>query len=208
MNRPRRYLLHCILLGLLSLPLTACALSGGPIEGQVLEEGANQPIAGAIVVARWNGTAFSFVESPTVCVHVLTTTTDAEGKYRLPAWRKESPIKGVRDIHPTVTAHKAGYELARRYQVNNPLLTPFTGTRAERLEYLLRVSSATRCGESGASEKNLLPLKKSLYEEAKSIAKTAEDQNKVETLLFGLESLEFGSIEALNRMTERHKVKK
>ena len=71
-----------------------------------------------------------------------------------------------------------------------------------------RLSGVARCGESGASEKNLLLLKRALYEEAKTIAVTAEDHDKVETLLFGLESLEFGSMEALNRMTERRKVKK
>ena len=198
-----------LVVGLLfALPLTACALSGEAIEGKVLEEGTNQPIPNAIVVARWIGTAFSFVESPTVCVHVLTTTTDAEGKYRFPAWRKESPLKGVRDVRPIVTAYKPGYQLAQSYPANNPLLKSFAGTREERLKYLERLSSATRCGEAKESEKNLLPFKKALYEEAHAIAVSKEDKEIVETLLFGLESLELGSKQALKNMQERRKQQK
>ncbi len=194
-----------LLLGLAALP--ACAkdffLASPAIEGQVVEVGTDKPIPGVIVVVRWQG---HVGWTGTVCFHVETAISDGNGIYRIPAWHKPSPYGDVRGAHYPV-AYKPGYE--DTVPVNDTVrLKPFTGTRGERLGYLSRVSSATRCGESGASEKNILPLKKLLYEEARSIATTAEDQDKVETLLFGLESLEFGSIEALNRMTERRKVKK
>jgi hypothetical protein len=73
---------------------------------------------------------------------------------------------------------------------------------------LNRVSGATGCSDKKEIEQNLIPLYGALFEEAKGISVTKEDREKVETLLFGLESLEFGSMEALNRMTERRKMQK
>lgn len=184
MNRPTRYLLQSILLGLLSLPLTACALSGEAVEGTVREEGTNKPIPGTIVVVRWHGTAFSFVESPTVCVHVETTTADAQGRYRIPAWRKEFPIKGVRDVQPTVTAHQPGYQESERYEKDVQYLKPFTGGRGERLGYLMHVLDSTRCGTNDESERNLHPLYKALYEEGNGIAVTEREKEMVDTLRY------------------------
>ncbi len=207
----RNVLLSLVMLSGLS-PLTACALSGSAIEGKVLEEGTNKPIPDAIVIARWNGTAFSFVESPTVCVHVLTTTTDAEGKYRIPAWRKDSPIKGVRDVHSIVTAHKPGYEThsppgyarSEEFRKNIRNLKPFTGRREERLKYLQSVEGNVRlCRSPEAGEKNLLPLYRALYEEAKSLAKTREDQKIADGFLAGIEIIELGYKEGMRRALER-----
>lgn len=189
-------------------PLSACAYSGGPLDGYVLEERTNKPIPGAIVVVRWQGTAFSFVDTHTVCMHVESATTDDQGRYHIASWRKSAEPVGVRNLEPIVTAHKAGYEWSSVFSENVQYLKPRTGSVDVRLIYLLRVSSATRCGEAKASEKNLLPLKKALYQEASAIASTPEDKEKAETLLFGLESLEFGSVEALNRTIERRQTQK
>lgn len=192
------------------VPLMACAPSGGPIEGQVLEENTKKPIAGAIVVVRWIGNIPAFAESKMTCVQVESAVTDEQGKYRISSWRKSSSGWPVLDLQAVATAYKRGYGLptAPSQKDQDVLLKLFNGTQGERLEYLLRVSSATRCGTADESEKNLFPLKRALYQEGAAIASTKEDQEKVETLLFGLESLEFGSIEALNRMTERRKVRK
>lgn len=198
---------------MLLLPLQACALSGGPLQGKVMEEGTEKPIAGAIVVARWQGHLASWGHGKTVCYHVLSTTSDENGDYRLPAWKKDITEDWQKNIRPEtvlIDAYKPGYGLPTAPSQKRGVvsLKSFIGTPGERIEYLLRVSSATRCGTTDESEKNLLPLKKTLYREATAIASSKEDQEKVETLLFGLESLEFGSVEALNRMTERRKVKK
>lgn len=202
--------LSLLLMVLGATPLAACAYSGGPVEGRVFEEGSNKPIPGAIVIVRWQGTAFSFVESPTVCIHVESATTDDQGRFRTPAWRAEVEPAGVRHLTPSIVAHKPGYEwsavLADKEGVQ--YLKRSTQERAERLDYLSRVSSATRCGEAATSQKNLLALKKALYEEARQIATTTPDRDTVETLLFGLESLEFGSMEALRRMEKRRKASK
>lgn len=215
MSTLRNILLSLVMLSG-SLPLNACALSGNAIEGKVLEEGTNKPVPDAIVIARWNGTAFSFVESPSVCIHTLTTTTDAEGKYRFPAWRKESPLKGVRDVHPIVTAHKPGYEThsppgyarTEEFKQNVRYLQPFAGMREERLKYLQRVNSATGCGSASESKKNLLPLAKALYEEALGLAKTEDEKKIVNNLLFSLEIIELGYETAERRDIERRRGQK
>src|SRR3989344_7252350 len=74
-------LLLSLLLGLSAF--TACATTPlQPVQGQVLEEGTNKPIANALVVGRWMGTVtHGIVESRTVCYHVESTTTDAEGRF-------------------------------------------------------------------------------------------------------------------------------
>jgi len=191
------------------LPLQACALSGDAIEGKVLEEGTNKPIPEAIVIARWQGTAFSFVESPSVCVHVLTTTADAQGKYRFPAWHKESPLKGVRDVRSIITAHKPGYEThsppgyarTEAFKRNVRYLKPFTGGREERLK-VIRTASVS-CGSAGQSQKNILPLYRVLYEEARALAVTKEDKAIVNNFLYKIDLIELPYNEAEKRNVER-----
>lgn len=209
MNRPTRYLLQSILLGLLSLPLNACALSGDAVEGKVLEEGTNKPISGAIVVVRWQGYVSIFpAETRNVCVHVASTTTDDQGRYHFPAWHKEAHIKGVKDLKPNVTAHQAGYQWSERYAKNVQYLQPSSGGREERLEYLQKISRATGCHFAGESEKNLLLLRKALYEEAERLAKAKEYQKTLEDLLYSKEIIEFGYEAAQKRHLERLKAQK
>ena len=66
-------------------PLSACGLSGSAIKGQVLEAETNKPIPGAIVVVRWHGT-WAPPAGTSTCYHVESAMTDAEGRYKTPAW--------------------------------------------------------------------------------------------------------------------------
>lgn len=205
-------LTETILIFFVLVPLTACelfgksTLGGEAIDGKVIEEGSGKPIPNAIVVARWTGTISSWpADSHSTCFHVLTTTTGERGTYHFDPWKKKSQIGPVFDQRPFVSAHKAGYVWSSKSKNTIQYLEPFTGTRSERLKYLMRVSSGTSCGTQDESKKNLLPLKRQIYNEAKAKAKSKEDKETVEILLFGLEALEFGSVVALERMTERRK---
>lgn len=165
-------LLLSLLLGLSAF--AACAttftLSSEPIEGVVREEGTDKPVPEAIVVVRWQG---HLGYTGTVCYHAETTTTNAEGKYRIPAWSKPSPYGNISDRTWLSWAHKPGYQYARVQRTKRiDILQPFIGGREERLKYLRRANGATSCGSAGESEKNLYPLRKAIYEEAKQIAKT------------------------------------
>lgn len=174
------------LLALLLTSLSACAspfgLSGEAIEGKVLEAGTNKPIPHAIVVVRWDGILSGFAEQRGVCVHVESTATDEQGRYRINAWRKPSTLGGVRDIGPTVSAYQPSYEIARRDRENNMVyLRPFTGGRGERLQYLDRVISSTSCGDK-STHQNLYRIHRAVYEEARAIAQTEEEKKQVERL--------------------------
>ncbi|MEN8131744.1 MAG: carboxypeptidase-like regulatory domain-containing protein [Pseudomonadota bacterium] len=176
-------------------------------NGQVIDEMTGQGIADAIVVARWKGTA---EYSKTVCFHVESATTDKEGHFEIPAWRNETGWRHTEHQHVAITVYKVGYEDSdktykkKSYKEGIYYQKPFVGSADERLEYLMRNSSSIRCGESGVSEIKLLALEKRIFREAKDIYHVnGIGKGKVEILLFGVESLEFGSDEALKRMTER-----
>ena len=201
-------LLRLLFALLVTLPLTACALSGGPVSGEVLEERTNQPIPGAIVMVRWKGDLPGFADSKTVCYHVESTVSDETGGYRIAAWSKEAAADWqTRIINKefVVVAYKVGYGFSNQSSQKEEIeyLAPFTGTSGERLGYLKRVSDGTKCDEAGERIMNRLPLEKAIYEEAKAIAQTPEEKKIVETLLFGLESRGHGSMEALKRLTDR-----
>lgn len=217
-NNPIRSILTLFLL-VLCLPLSACAatLAGEAIEGQVLEEGANRPIPGTIVVGLWHGSVtHGFVEGRTVCYHVETATTDPQGRYTLPATEKER--KYVDGYHYTaIYVYKPGYhatdyvkgrfyrredkkyvvtlldqpsqlkivdtlkEAQAAVRINDRYLKPFTGTRSERLEYLMRFSGLVGCYSAG-DEKPLVSVYKSLYDEAKRVASSDNDKNMLHTI--------------------------
>jgi hypothetical protein len=176
-------LLRLMLMLLTLLPLSACALSGGPIVGQVMEEGTHKPVPGAVVVANWVGSVPAFVESQLVCVHVESTVTDREGKYKLPRWSKPSTVGPVvMNLEPVVAAYKAGYEWSEKpsQKIEIEYLVPFKGGKKERFDYLSRVISGTTCVSAGESYKNLYRVTHAVYEEAREIAQTADEKRRAE----------------------------
>ena len=201
------------LLSFLLVPLTACGLTGGPLEGKVLEAGTNKPIPGAIVVVRWTGSLFAFAESQTKCVHVETATTDAQGHYKIALWVGTFPGL-IQDLRPDVTAYKTGYVRSpeyfkqQSYRKNVELLEVFKGASGERLKQLRQMNSATGCGAAGESKMNQKLFAKALYEEALTIAKTVEEKKMVDNLLFSLEIIELGYEAAERRDIDRSRGRK
>lgn len=180
MNSLRHSLFRFITMFVCALPLAACAVSGSGIEGQVVEEGTNKPVSGAIVIARWHGTASMLVDSRTVCVHVESATTDDQGRFRFSRWY-QTPKFIVSGVQPTVTAYKPGYE-GKLFEEKIYHLKPFTGTRGERFQSLWRVVSATGCSSAGRTRRNLYPLYKAVYEEAKPLATTDEEKQRLQMI--------------------------
>lgn len=187
MKRLAMNLLRLLFALLMALPLSACALSGGPVSGKVLEEGTDKPITGAIVVVRWKGDLPSFADSKTVCYHVASTVSDEAGHYHIAAWRKEATAdwqKRIINKEFIVEAYKVGYGFPKVPSLRDEIvyLAPFKGGSAERLEYLIRIISANNCPSAGSSSKNLYPMYKAMYEEANAISTTAEDRKMVDIL--------------------------
>ena len=184
------------------LPLTACAsaFTSKAIDGQVIEEGNHQPIPNAIVIAKWVGHLATFAHGKTICYHVLSTTTDKQGRYQFPAWEKpftEDWQKNVTPEYFDVTAFKPGYERSDEYYKtqsgmhNIDILKPFTGTREERLRYIESVKQSTAsCANQRAHGKSLIPLYRALYNEAKPLAKTGDEQSIADGFLSWIKLIE------------------
>jgi hypothetical protein len=193
------------------LPLAACSSSGswsgGVVKGRVLEYRTNKPIPGAIVVVQWEGNASAVVDSQTVCIYVDSTVSDDQGRYKFDAWRKPATFSGVSDIRPEVTAYKAGYgERHRPYVVveGKTYLVQFIGTHQERLEYL-RSFRRMECGAEENDAPKLIPLYKAIYEEARGLAVTKEEQRLLIDVLRNLEDMEYGSAKSDDNWRKRMK---
>lgn len=194
--------LPLMLLAILPACVGPLTLSSPSIEGRVLEESSSTPIAGVIVVARWEG---HIGYTGTVCYHVETATSDPQGRFVIRGWQKLSPY-GDAPRAPTrrllIDGYKQGYVHANR-QGDNVYLEPFTGSRKERLQYLSR--AAVSCSHEREIEINLLLLYRALYEEARSIAVTKEEKLIALHRLRDIERLEQGSDKAWENFRARQK---
>ncbi len=194
-----------------ALYLTGClgTLSGGPVRGQVIDASTRRPLAGAIVVVRWEGNiSGSFVDSKTVCYHVETTTTNADGNYDIPRWSKtivEDWEGGIFGKDYQINAYKPSYQWAPIQPGARDIifLQPFGGTVEERIKSIW--SSGVMCTSAGESKKNLLPLYRGMYEESNRLAVSAEDRKYVNAILNIIDTIELPYEEALKREIQRAK---
>jgi hypothetical protein len=171
----------------------------------VLDEETRLPIEGAIVVFRWQGTGIkAFVDTQTVCYHVESAVTDAEGRYVTAPWKEESRYRDLSMKQILDTAYKAGYVHTRtdRTTGDQYLRRDERGVKA-RLEYLDR--AAVFCPDADESMRKLLPLYKALYAEASNLATTNEERIEALYHLKRVEILEVGSDEAWRRFRERQR---
>ena len=88
-------------------PLTACAFTDGPFEGQVLDYDTGKPIPGAIAVALWKSSTLDSGQG--VCVHAETAVSGADGKYHIPRWWQAPPVL-ILSAARMLDVYKEGYE--------------------------------------------------------------------------------------------------
>ncbi len=203
-NQPNLLLLRLLTVLACVLPLSAGAddfvLSSPAIESKVIEQATGKPVPNALVVMLWEGLLNG---AGTVCFRTETTATDGTGNYRIPAWQKTLPQAVIVDPRHAPIAYKPGYAFAEANR-DTVILKPFTGTNAERLRYLASVEQSVRaCRTPGSDEKNLLPLYRALYEEAKGLAGANGDRRVVDEILAGIEIIELGYQEGMRRAVER-----
>jgi len=188
----------------LVLMVGGCGLAAGTVDGQVLEEGTNRPIAGATVVAQWIGQVPVFVDSQRACVQVDTATTDAEGKYRFSGWvRAPGSAPLVTGLHVQREAYKVGFEYSANLSQDEKIIymAKMSSTPAQRIEFLANLSKLIDCNENDKDKPGLLALHRQIYQEAKDqqIYREAKERLRsmrdlvlVESTLYDLEKLEFG----------------
>lgn len=184
---------------LLGLSLPACGLSGGPIEGAILEEGTRKPIPGVIVVVRW---LHHQGYSGTVCYRVESAVSNETGRFQIARWSNASDHRALRNPWTSIDFYATAFERAGQTD-KDIYVRSVSGGKEERLKELLRLLGATRCGDGGSSEKNRLPLLRALLAEARTLTGTQYDRETIETFLFELEILELGYETASDRQSER-----
>jgi hypothetical protein len=200
-----------LILALLFLAVSACASRGSvdttkseSINGKVLEQGTDKPIAGAIVAVLWTA---HLGYTGQICYHVETATTDALGVYYIPAWQRPSPYGDLPSGRLDMMAYKPDYEFLYPQEIHYLAppsalyVRPFKGTVAERMDYLSR--AAVSCSDKKEIERKLLPLFKALYREAEQLAVTKDEKLKSLYRLRDIEELELGTDTAWDNFRQR-----
>ena len=198
---------------MLAVSLAACGHSGQAVDGQVLEYGSRAPIAGAIVMARWNGTYYTPWESSTVCGHVETAMTDANGRFHIPTWTERARainffMGGGFDY---LDVYKADYSYywwpayfnSQDFKENILFVQKFKGSREERFK-ATRVAGV-KCPSAGASRQSMLPLYEAIYEQLSTLAVTKEEKYFANAYLNAIEEITLQEAEAERRNVDRIK---
>jgi hypothetical protein len=158
---------------LLAVSVAACAscISGGPFDGRVVDAATQRPISGVTIVVRWvNDQSYS----GTVCYHVEPTVTDSNGKFHIPKWSDPTDHRWPHNSRTEVIPYKPGFAYVLR--PDGPIhLEPSTQTVAERLAEIQHISMLIGC-YGAHNEKVLVPVYKTLYDEAKGLTSTEKDQ--------------------------------
>jgi hypothetical protein len=94
--------------GILAHSAIGHALSGGPVDGQVIDYDTGNPVNGVFVAAKWMADLLS---GRTVCVHVETSVSDELGRYHMSRWTQQ-PVAPVDEPVIIFGVYKPGYQRA------------------------------------------------------------------------------------------------
>jgi hypothetical protein len=165
-------------------------LYGKHIAGEVVDAETGQPIAGVHVAFLWEAgiipRGFTGHNSRDICFHAAATTTDAQGRFDIPAWSKWKTYS-VHNVDPTVLVYTTKYEpiqasLAPDGPRQDPSEHPneryklkkFGGDSKARLDMLFYGLANQSCDYGGDSQKSLYPMLKAIYAEARVIGTPQE----------------------------------
>ena len=165
------------LAGCTSAAINAQKSSTSSVQGLVLEQGSRAPIPSAIVIGTWTETKSAYVDTHTSCVHVATTTTDAQGRYQLPTWKGYEPT-AVNAYKPGYADSQEYYKVQQHFDRYVYLLGVFKGSKDEHFDYLAGVWSRSSCFDLGENYKNLYRLYSAIAEEERAIAETEEQKER------------------------------
>jgi len=206
--------------------LAACqksTLSSGPYEGLVRDKATGQPISGALVYVKWMGANPSSHSSYDLCYHHEIVETGPDGRFRVPAWRVSTKVNGdptwlpyINPLHVEDFVFKAGYrDNFVRGGPRDPSkieLEPIVGTASEQIRILHELSHRSGC--DGDSAKKELPWLSALVLAGKTIASdrskelSVGDRKMIDSLIFGVDLVQYGQDEAYKRLGERERAAK
>ena len=164
---------YILSIGLVIL-LSACSALApprqiAPVTGQVIDEATAQPVEGATVVMRWQGTGTkAFVDQHTECYHVETATSDSEGRFSSKPWQEESRYRNLGLKERMVTVYKVGYRHVRS-EGEAHYLERDTGSVEERLAYLKNLVRNSGCFGAGKLRRRLYSVLEAVFYEARQL---------------------------------------
>jgi hypothetical protein len=172
--------------GVTALALSSCALSGGPISAQVVDETTGKPVADAIVVIHWHGSWTKIVgESSSGCYHVETARTDANGMFEIEKWKRAWHSSDLRFSPNGMDwlAYKPGYWRGKSGMARPDTLyiAPLNDTKAAYFETVLS-APAWACPGAGESHKNEYRLLHAMATEARMLAETPAQMGRAQML--------------------------
>ena len=155
----------------------AFSLSGTAVDGKVVDENTGSPVAGAVVVVTWVGDTSGIVGGNTVCYHVETTMSDADGKFHTPRWFRWS-LSGIliAERGPRAKAYKTGYTGPSSSGANPSVVLIAPGTDDQYFENLLYLPN---CPEAAESRKNLYRLYAIVAKDSEPLARSREQKERV-----------------------------
>jgi hypothetical protein len=174
--------------------ITAIASTGTVVDDK------GKPIKGAHVIAYWNGDTGIAVQPHSVCYHLEATTTDENGRFRIPKFSGSlNPFVG--DRQRSIDVFVSGYELtvASKYDDLKFIVRPLTGMKNEQFEKVHRFYRGAGCG----NDKVQLSMLKARYLELIRLAETKEEKRQCDSLLYDIEDIEFGTKVAEERAIQR-----
>jgi len=168
----------------IALLSSGCAIAS---QGTVIDKTTGKPIAGAIVATSWTGYASMIVQTQYVCYDLEVTTTDERGRFTVSTFGKFRPFlqnknRGTNVILP-------GYQLDPASHEFNLVMAPRQGTRSEQFEKANRYPPYASCPDS---EQKTLPYLKAIYRELKMLATTKKELDTADSVLWSVETVEFG----------------
>jgi hypothetical protein len=166
--------------------------------GYIREKGTGKPIAGAILVAEWNGTISMPVQPTHTCYKVEVATSDANGRFEISAFSWDfrpflmDRSRGLRIFAPGMRESRESNNQDLRI-----LMEPDTGTEAERMERLSDPLRSRGCVRK--DEAVFLPLLRAVKREFEKFPPTAKTKDSIDFLGYEIDVLEKGEAEAERR---------
>jgi hypothetical protein len=176
--------------------ITAIASTGAVVDDK------GKPIKGAHVIATWSGNVGLFVDPHTRCYQLESTTTDENGRFKVSTFGMTPDIL-MTNRQRSIDVFVPGY-----YETDSPgssdlnyIFAPLTGTKSDQFKKIIDRNFGGGCG----NEKATLRFRKAVYAELVKLAESKEEKKQCHSLLFSIESIEFGDRAAEERATQRYR---
>jgi hypothetical protein len=168
------------------------------LEGKVIDGSTGQPLAGVYVIGAWQVEIPFPGKSASGCLKLELVRTDDQGAFELSNWSGSvlAHLFGKEDLNDYY--YKQGY----RWEKGRPTIgeivamVPDVRPPGRQLDRIGDLVEKADCGPWDDRRAKVLPLYRSMYEEAEPMAVSYEERRSLSGILFMVERLELGEKQA------------